>query len=76
MVGIRFESVERTFDVTLVGTSIAGLSAAVAAVAADARVAVLDRARGAKFGGHAPYRPSLFGVTPDGGPLGMVCITA
>ena len=54
------ETSHRSFDVTVVGAGISGLSAAVAAAAAGARVAVLERATEDEFGGNTRWTEAYF----------------
>ena len=50
---------EEDFDVVVVGTGIAGLSAVAAALKAGARVAVVERSRREEFGGNTRWTKSL-----------------
>ncbi len=58
-------SLERAFDVTVIGAGISGLSAAVAAAAAGARVAVLERATEDEFGGNTRWTEAYFRMSSE-----------
>lgn len=56
---------QQLFDVTVVGAGIAGLSAAVAASDAGARVAVLERAPEEEFGGNTRWTEAYFRMSSE-----------
>lgn len=53
-------SFDSSFDLLVIGSGIAGLSAAVAAAAAGAKVAVLERSAPEEFGGNTRWTESYF----------------
>lgn len=59
------ETSHRSFDVTVVGAGISGLSVAVAAAAAGARVAVLERATEDEFGGNTRWTEAYFRMASE-----------
>jgi tricarballylate dehydrogenase len=54
------QSFDRRFDVLVIGSGIAGLSAAVAAAETGAKVAVLERSAPEEFGGNTRWTESYF----------------
>ncbi|AEA62746.1 FAD-dependent tricarballylate dehydrogenase TcuA [Burkholderia gladioli] len=59
------ETTHRSFDVTVVGAGISGLSVAVAAAAAGAHVAVLERATEDEFGGNTRWTEAYFRMSSE-----------
>ncbi|MEI7785994.1 MAG: FAD-dependent oxidoreductase, partial [Betaproteobacteria bacterium] len=53
-------SFDSSYDLLVIGSGIAGLSAAVAAAAAGAKVAVLERSAPDEFGGNTRWTESYF----------------
>jgi tricarballylate dehydrogenase len=51
---------QRNFDVLVIGSGIAGLSAAVAAATAGAKVAIIERATEEEYGGNTRWTEAYF----------------